>query len=128
MTAEALVAVLEQTGVILRVEGGMLKLQAPVDRVPGADTIAELRENKTAVLEYLRGREQPQEIQFPSFPTPIVRETEKLKSPQSSKTPCGSPHCAGCYEVAPGIRIHPPKCGADYRVCLERWEAKGRVQ
>ena len=25
--------------------------------------------------------------------------------------PCGSPHCAGCYEAEPGVRIHPPKCG-----------------
>jgi hypothetical protein len=42
--------------------------------------------------------------------------------------PCGSPHCAGCYEVAPGVRIHPPKCGEDYREWLERWEAKSRLQ
>lgn len=42
--------------------------------------------------------------------------------------PCGSPCCAGCYEVAPGVRIHPPKCGEDYRAWLERWEVKGKVQ
>jgi hypothetical protein len=42
--------------------------------------------------------------------------------------PCGSPHCAGCYEVQLGVRIHPPKCGEDYRAWLERWEFKGRVQ
>lgn len=41
---------------------------------------------------------------------------------------CGSPHCAGCYEVEPGVSIHPPKCGEDYRVWLEHWEAKGRAQ
>ena len=41
---------------------------------------------------------------------------------------CGSPHCAGCYEVAVGVLIHPPKCGEDYRAWLKRWEAKGRVQ
>jgi len=40
----------------------------------------------------------------------------------------GSPHCAGCYEVSPGVRIHPPKCGKEYRAWLERWEAKGKVQ
>jgi hypothetical protein len=27
----------------------------------------------------------------------------------SSLPPCGSPHCAGCYEVEDGKRIHPPK-------------------
>ena len=41
---------------------------------------------------------------------------------------CGSPRCAGCYEVAPGVLIHPPKCGEDYRAWLKRWEAKGTVQ
>jgi len=32
---------------------------------------------------------------------------------------CGSPHCAGCYEVGDGRKIHPPKCGADFL----RWRA-----
>jgi hypothetical protein len=43
---------------------------------------------------------------------------------------CSSPNCGGCYLVDPatGARIHPPKCGEDYRARLERWEAKGRVQ
>jgi hypothetical protein len=41
---------------------------------------------------------------------------------------CGSPQCAGCYEVGPGVRIHPPKCSEDYRVWLERWEARGEPQ
>jgi hypothetical protein len=46
----------------------------------------------------------------------------------SSIAPCGSPHCAGCYEVSPGVRIHPPGCGEGYRTWLDRWEAKGNVQ
>jgi hypothetical protein len=41
---------------------------------------------------------------------------------------CGSPHCAGCYEVEPSVWIHPPKCSEQYRKWLERWEAKGQVQ
>lgn len=41
---------------------------------------------------------------------------------------CDSPCCGGCYKVAPGVWIHPPKCGEDYRVWLERWEARGRLQ
>lgn len=40
---------------------------------------------------------------------------------------CGSPYCAGCYEVEPGVRIHPPKTSEDFRVWLEHWEAKDRV-
>jgi hypothetical protein len=78
MTAETLVAVLEQDGVRLRVEGEKLKLEVPADKVPSPETIAGLRENKAAVVEYLRGRRQPQEIQFSSFPGPIARKTEKL--------------------------------------------------
>ncbi len=80
MTAETLVAALEQEGVRLRVEGERLKLEAPADRVPRPETIAGLRENKAAVVEFLRGRSQPQGIQFSSFPDPIERKTEKLES------------------------------------------------
>ncbi len=80
MTPETLVAVLEQEGVRLRVEGARLKLEAPADRVPSSETLAGLRENKAAVVEYLRDRAQPRKIQFFSFPSPIVRKTEKLEN------------------------------------------------
>ena len=42
--------------------------------------------------------------------------------------PCGSPQCAGCYDVGDGKKIHPPKCGDGYRAWLERWKGRGRVQ
>ena len=32
---------------------------------------------------------------------------------------CGSSHCAGCYDVGDGRKIHPPKCGTDFL----RWRA-----
>lgn len=57
-------------------------------------------------------------------PTSALLRESKGKEIQS----CGSPHCAGCYEVQPGVRVHPPKCGEDYRAWLERWESKGKVQ
>jgi hypothetical protein len=41
---------------------------------------------------------------------------------------CGSPQCAGCYEVELGVRVHPPKGGASYRKWLERWQPKGKLQ
>jgi hypothetical protein len=50
-----------------------------------------------------------------------------LREP-SGLDPCGSPQCAGCYEVGDGKRIHPPKCGEGYREWLERWKPKGKVQ
>jgi len=40
---------------------------------------------------------------------------------------CGSLDCAGCYDVSEGKRIHPPKCGDDFRAWRERWEARGTV-
>src|SRR3989442_273110 len=58
MTVEMLVAELEQAGVHLKAEDGKLKLEAPTDRVPSQETIAKLRENKLAILEYLRRRER----------------------------------------------------------------------
>jgi hypothetical protein len=45
-----------------------------------------------------------------------------------NKVACGSPHCPGCYEVQPGVRIHPPKSGEGWEVWLLKWEPKGRMQ
>lgn len=28
--------------------------------------------------------------------------------------PCGSPHCAGCYDLGDGRKIHPPKAGMNH--------------
>jgi hypothetical protein len=41
---------------------------------------------------------------------------------------CGSPDCAGCYDVGDGKKIHPPKCGHGYSDWLKRWEPRGRTQ
>jgi hypothetical protein len=41
---------------------------------------------------------------------------------------CRSPHCAGCYDVGDGRKIHPPKCGEGYRTWLERWKPKDKSQ
>jgi hypothetical protein len=45
-----------------------------------------------------------------------------------SLAPCGGSHCAGCYDVGDGKRIHPPKIGEEYRKWLERWKPKGKPQ
>jgi len=42
--------------------------------------------------------------------------------------PCGSPACAGCYDIGDGKKIHPPKCGPDYADLLKSWEPRGRKQ
>ncbi len=61
--------------------------------------LARVRESKPAILEALRNR-----------------------------AACGSLHCAGCYDVGDGRRIHPPKCGQDYLDWFAKWEGKGRAQ
>jgi hypothetical protein len=65
-----------------------------------------------------------------SEPKQVLRANKPIAEAQESSVSaaCGSPHCAGCYEVAPGVLIHPPKCSEDYLAWLERWEAKGLPQ
>jgi hypothetical protein len=96
MKAGTLVAALERRGASLKTDGGKLKLLAPVGMAPDAETIAELRKNKTAVLEYLRDREQHAEIQFSGFSSPTARQTEKLERwpPESldAERRFGQPH------------------------------------
>lgn len=41
---------------------------------------------------------------------------------------CGSPNCAGCYDVGDGKRIHPPKSSPERLAWLERWKPKGPSQ
>ena len=54
-------------------------------------------------------------------PQPNLQKEDELVT-------CGSPECAGCYDVGQGNKIHPPKMGADYFCWLKRWEPKGPVQ
>lgn len=50
--------------------------------------------------------------------------SEKREVSNSRFAPCGSPDCAGCYEIEPGVRIHPPKQGAEWLAWLAKWEPK----
>ena len=46
---------------------------------------------------------------------PMQRVGDKL----GTTAACGSPNCAGCYDVGDGMKIHPPKCGQGFL----RWRA-----
>lgn len=59
---------------------------------------------------------------------PTKPEDTQSNPSQEKVAPCGPLLCGGCYDVEEGKKIHPPKCGEDYRAWLERWEGKGRVQ
>ena len=56
----------------------------------------------------------------------VTAQSDRQKGEE--KAACGMSHCAGCYDVGGGKKIHPPKCGEDYRAWHARWEASGRVQ
>jgi hypothetical protein len=103
--AAELLAELRERGVSVRAEGDALCLKPR--RALDYALLVRIRDAKPGILEALQNRRW--EIE-----------------PDSA--PCGSPHCAGCYEVSPGVRIHPPKCGEEYEKWLERWQPKGKPQ
>ena len=47
---------------------------------------------------------------------------------RSALSPCGSPHCAGCYDVGDGRKIHPPRCGESFLHWRAWLEGKGPRQ
>jgi hypothetical protein len=90
-------------GVAVRVVGPDRLHFEPASKIP-AEMVPRIREQKPAILEALRNR---------------LAETGPV---------CGSPHCAGCYDVGEGRKIHPPKCGEEYLKWLERWQPVGKPQ
>ena len=89
---------LQRRGVIVAVEGDTLCLTRR--RALDDTLLARIREVKPAILEALL----------------------------TGLAACGSPHCAGCYDVGDGWKIHPPKCGEEYRKWFECWQPKGKPQ
>jgi hypothetical protein len=84
-------------------------------------------ERAVQALAALNGRRQHEADSLPrreNTPASVVRPEANVLE---EKAACGSPHCAGCYNVGEG-RMHPPKIGEEYRKWLERWEPKGNVQ
>jgi hypothetical protein len=89
---------LQRRGVTVAVEGDTLCLKPR--RALDDMLLARIRDVKPAILEAL----------------------------QTGLGACGSPQCAGCYDVGDGRKIHPPKCGKEYWKLLERWKPTGRAQ
>jgi hypothetical protein len=92
---------------------------------------------KTALDTLMEALEADTWTPHGSLSDPTTRKTENRENrlqaersplPSKSNAQCGSPQCSGCYEVAPGVRIHPPEVGQDYLDWLKEWEARGRVQ
>jgi hypothetical protein len=103
--AAEVLAELQRRGVLVTVEGETLCLK-PKHALD--DTLlSRVRESKPAILKALRG--QPVEV-------------------EAGSAACGSAHCAGCYDVGDGRKIHSPRCGEEYRNWLERWQPKGKPE
>ena len=102
-----IVSRIEKLGGCLAVDpDGTIRFRLPKDN-PEAKTLLEAaRADKESILAYLRANHSSEQ-------TPGVRKL----------APCGSPDCAGCYDVSEGRKIHPPKCGEDYR---SGWNAGSR--
>jgi len=52
--------------------------------------------------------------QAKGVPTPVPGPYTRGTEDRSGVTQCGSPFCAGCYEVSSGTFVHPPKCGVAF--------------
>ena len=91
-----IVETLEASGVRFRLDGEKIKAKLPEPSPP------EVLE----ALETLRARRSEVIV--------LLRERQAL-------APCGSPKCAGCYEVESGKSIHPPRvAGVRVRTELQR--------
>ena len=96
---------LRAAGHILTLDGEKLTFKAR----PGAGAseknvlLAALRQRKQEVIAYLVSEER------------FDRDSERnLITQDKNIAPCGSKYCNMCYEVAPGIKIHPPRPGMSY--------------
>lgn len=104
MSAERLIREVQKIGGSLSLNGDKVRYRMPRNHPQKDRLLAELRAHKQELIAELR------------------------RSQGSPPPPCGSPECGGCYEVAPGIRIHPPKPSAEWLAWLAKWEPKGGVQ
>jgi hypothetical protein len=100
-----ILAELHRRGVTLTADGDTLCLKPR--RALDDGLLARIRDAKSAILDALR---------------------RGLNQFGVGSAACGSPHCAGCYEVEPGVRIHPSKCGETYRKWLDCWQPRGKPQ
>ena len=94
-----IVSRIEKLGGWLAVEAdGTIRFRLPKDNPEAKTLLEEARSDKESILAYLRANHS---------------------SEQTKLSPCGSPHCAGCYDVGDGRKIHPPRCGENFL----RWRA-----
>ena len=103
---------IEKLGGRLAVDAdGTIRFRLPRDNPEAKTLLEEARADKESILAYLRANHATQET-----------------SSNGDLAPCGSPHCAGCYDVGDGRKIHPPKCGESFLHWRAWLEGKGSRQ
>ncbi len=110
--AVEIVSRIEKLGGCLVVDAdGGIRFRLPKDNLEAMGLLEAARAERESILAYLRAC-HPSERQ-----------------PGSGKTaPCGSPGCAGCYDLGDGRKIHPPKCGEHFLRWRAWLEGKGPKQ
>ena len=104
-----IVSRIEKLGGCLAMDtNGTIRFRLPKDSPEAKILLEAARAEKESILTYLRANQSHEK--------------------ESGIATCGSPNCAGCYDVGDARKIHPPKCGAGYRAWLERWQPKGKPQ
>ena len=98
MNTQELIASVREIGGELTLRGERIHFRLP--RIPDAPRL----------VEQLRARREE-----------VIAALREL-------APCGSPYCAGCYDVGEGRKIHPPRCGEAFLRWREWLEGKGRPQ
>lgn len=96
-----IVSRLEESGGTLVLDGDRVRYRIPSGNPQVSGLLDELRRHREEVAEVLRERE-------------------------NGLAPCGSPDCAGCYEISPGVRLHPPKVSVAWLEWLAKWDGTNR--
>jgi hypothetical protein len=108
MDVRAVISQIEQAGRTLAVQAGRLRYKIPRPLPRMGELLDALRVHRDEAIRILCDRE----------------------GERTHAAPCGSPQCAGCYEVEPGRRIHPPRSSTKWEAWVARWQPtpKDRIQ
>jgi len=99
MTATDILSELARRGVHLEVAGEKLRWRPKEAVTP--DLVAALKQWKAEIIASLTD----------------------CKMTGFGKCP-GPERCGGCYEVSPGVHLHPPKVSEDWKAWLAKWQPK----
>lgn len=99
MTATDILSELVRRGVHLEVAGDKLRWRPKEAVTP--ELVEVLKQWKTEIIAALTGSKTTGLGQCP-----------------------GPERCGGCYQVSPGIHLHPPKVSEEWKAWLTKWQPK----